>query len=117
MEVRSTLSRFPQTSNRAGQLQQVGDAPNRVFAYPIDVACKREWGLDVIEMMLDAGAAQQLVPVEGSADENEHQREFPILMAAKHGNAALMRLLLEKGGDEQVNLVDREGVCLPIQTH
>ena len=63
----------------------------------------------MIEIMLDAGAAQQLVPAKGN--EMEIYRKFPILMAAKHGNPALMRLLLEKGGDEQVNLVDHEGVC------
>lgn len=81
-----------------------------MIAYPIDLACKHEWGLEVIEMMLNAGAALQLLPADGN--EYERYRSFPILMAAKHGNAALMRLLLEKGGDEQASLVDHKGVCL-----
>jgi len=99
-------------------MEQAGDSlEGQVLAYPIDLACKHEWGLDVIEMMLDAGAAQQLIPAEGNV--NEHRREFPMLLAAHHGNAAMMRLLLEKGGDEQVNLVDHEGhnalyfLCMP----
>ena len=84
---------------------------NAMIAYPIDVACKHEWELEVIEMMLNAGAAQQLLPADGNA--YERYRSFPILMAAKHGNAALMRLLLE-GGDEQASLVDHKGVCLSL---
>ena len=62
----------------------------------------------MIEIMLNAGAAQQLLPAKGN--EREAYRKIPLLMAARHGNLALMRLLLEKGGDEQVNLVDHEGV-------
>jgi len=77
--------------------------------YPIDAACSHGWGLDVIEMMLDAGAADQLLSTAGH-NRLGFERKFPFLSAARNANLALMRLLLEKGGDEQVLLMDREGV-------
>ena len=72
--------------------------------YPIDGACRLGWSLDVIETMLEAGASRQLLPVEGDEGPLSTSREFPFLTAASYGNPVLLRLLLEKGGDEQLNL-------------
>ena len=54
------------------------------LVYPIDAACRYQWGLDVIEIMLEAGAAEQLLTKKVGSKVLD--REFPFLAAAKHGN-------------------------------
>ena len=62
--------------------------------------------------MLNAGAARQLYPTPPN-ERTGTGGTVPLMLAAKQVNPALLRLLLEKGGDEQLHLVDRARVGPP----